>query len=63
MGVQRGESVKDATIITLAGYTMATIIVCLMLYTDGPTAAATAALVAGTGAGIGTYVGKKTAGA
>ena len=51
---------KDSTYITLAGYGMATAIVLMMLYTDGTTAAATAALVAGAGAGVGSYFGKRS---
>lgn len=54
---------KDATWITLAGYGMATAIVLMMLYTDGPTAAAIAAVVAGAGVGVGTIVGKRVQGA
>jgi hypothetical protein len=50
---------KDSTYITLAGYGMATAIVIMMLYTDGPTAAATAAIVAAAGAGAGTILAKK----
>jgi hypothetical protein len=50
---------KDATIITLGGYLMATAIVLMMLYTDGTTAATIAAVVAGAGAGVGTLVAKK----
>jgi hypothetical protein len=56
-----GSSLKDATWITLGGYGMATAIVLMMLYTDGPTAAATAAVIAGAGAGVGSYMGKRAA--
>jgi len=52
---------KDATICTLAGYVLAGWICTLMLYFDGEVASGTAALIAGAGAGVGTYLGKKAA--
>lgn len=50
---------KDATLVTLGGYAMATAIVLMMLYTDGTTAAITAAAVASAGAGVGAIIAKK----
>lgn len=52
---------KDSTLCTLGGYVLAGWIVTLMLYFDGEVASGTAALIAGAGAGIGTYLGKKAA--
>ena len=50
---------KDSTWVTLAGYGMATAITLMLLYTDGPTAAAAAIVIAGTGAGVGNLIAKK----
>lgn len=52
---------KDSTWITLGGYGMATAITLMLLYTDGPTAAAAAVIIAGAGAGVGNIVAKRIA--
>lgn len=53
---------KDATIVTLAGYVMATTIIVVMLIKDGEVASATAAAAAAVGAGAGTMIAKKIGG-
>lgn len=53
---------KDATIVTLGGYVMATIIIVAMLITDGEVAAGIGAAAAAVGAGAGTVISKKVGG-